>query len=376
MLDESFISPEQLNKLIEAESIEELSPSELLFSFSSDRDIQYDPGLIQTQIDPRNDEPILFNPVRSTRPQENIDTSTAPSHGVNLCPICEGQTTGILDLVELSKGHTFINKNLFPVLGLPGKDISSLRELKKSLHSVPGWGLHFVQWTSSYHDHDWQNMPLDDCVRVMKRLVAIEKKLIEIGFVVSGMNSIDHLLESWFVSIIKNVGRAVGGSVEHGHQQVIASNIVPKAIHEDAIFKKKHQTSFSEYLLSENSEDLLIRDYGSAVLMVPFFMPRPYNMILALKNHEISFMHEMSSDEITAVAAGWKEAIGIFQKIMPSMKREVAYNIVTHNSHHSGLYFEFLPFTQARGGLEHLGLSICQADAYQVADNIKKAIAD
>ena len=376
MSDESFISPEQLNKLIEAESIEELSPSEMLLSFSSDRDIKYDPGLIQTHMDPRNGEPILFNPVRSTRPQENIDTRTVPSQGVNLCPICEGQTTGILDLAELSTGHTFINKNLFPVLGLPDKDISSLRELKKSLQRVPGWGLHFVQWTSSYHDHDWHNMPLDDCVRVMKRLVALEKKLIEFGLVVSDRNSIDNLLESWFVSIIKNVGRAVGGSVEHGHQQVVAGNIVPKAIHQDAVFRGKHQTSFSEYLLSENSEDLLIRDYGSVVLVVPYFMPRPFNMILALKDNEISFMHEMRSDEITAVAAGWKEAIGIFQKIMPSMKREVAYNIVTHNSHHSGLYFEFLPFTQARGGLEHLGLSICQADAYQVADNIKKAIVD
>jgi hypothetical protein len=48
------------------------------------------------------------------------------------------------------------------------------------------------------------------------------------------------------------------------------------------------------------------------------------------------------------------------REIMPRVGREIAYNVITNNGPGAGLYFEFLPYTQEIGGVEHLGLFVCQ----------------
>ena len=53
------------------------------------------------------------------------------------------------------------------------------------------------------------------------------------------------------------------------------------------------------------------------------------------------------------------------------MDREVAYNVVTNNGPGAGLCFEFLPYTQEMGGLEHLGLYICQESPATVAAELR-----
>jgi hypothetical protein len=55
---------------------------------------------------------------------------------------------------------------------------------------------------------------------------------------------------------------------------------------------------------------------------------------------------------------------------MPAIGRETAYNITCHNGPGAGLYFEFLPYTQEFGGVEHLGIYACQADPYVVVADI------
>jgi hypothetical protein len=63
-----------------------------------------------------------------------------------------------------------------------------------------------------------------------------------------------------------------------------------------------------------------------------------------------------------AVADGWHDAMRAMHIIMPGIGRETAYNVVTYNGPGTGLYFEFLPYTQENGDFEHLGLTVCQAD--------------
>ncbi len=42
----------------------------------------------------------------------------------------------------------------------------------------------------------------------------------------------------------------------------------------------------------------------------------------------------------------------------------------------AGLYFEFLPYTQEQGGLEQLGLSICQMEPERAAQDIRGQLPD
>ncbi len=360
-----------LQDLIEFENIEDLSTDQILSSFAEDKLLKSKSEIIKTLVDPRNNEPVIYNPSRNTRPRDYQDPSSDSIPIRKECPICKGGTTGILDWKELNDGCTFINKNLFPVLSIPNKTI----EIDHSKRPQ-ALGLHFLQWTSSAHDNDWHNMAQEDCNKVMRRLAVLEKSLIRVGKEISKRNEFSGISHgnNWNVSIIKNVGAAVGGSLEHGHQQIILGNIAPQRILNNKKFLEQRGQTFSESIQSANPPELLIKDYGSAVLMVAEFMRRPFDMMLLLKDTHKSYLHELNKDELNAISRGWKEACQIFNVVQPSLSREVAYNIVTHNGPGAGLYFEFFPFTQEEGGLEHLGLPVCQADPHKIAKQIRNIL--
>lgn len=191
-------------------------------------------------------------------------------------------------------------------------------------------------------------MPASDRLIVLQRLAALEKKMMTDSDI--------------FVSIIKNFGHLVGGSLVHGHQQIAVSNIIPNRFRQDRDFQEKNRETFSAYLLRENPSELTIRDYGPAVLVTPYFMRRPYDMVLLIKDSRKSYLHSLNKSELNAVGEGWRDAIRIMLKVMPLIDKEVAYNITTHNVHGGSLYFEFLPYTQEMGGFEHLGLYLCQGN--------------
>lgn len=358
------LSREKLAALLQNSDVAELSFSELV------RLYREEPGLADFrpdgdyQIDPRNGERILFNAARARRPHDNQPSAEQPvAPPERPCAVCQGRTTGIIDVAELSEGVTFINKNLYPLL-FPAAE------------AVPGrvQGLHLLQWTSSLHDRDWHNLPLADCVVVLERLAALERLLLTSAaeeFPLEGGNPTG---ERACVSIIKNYGHLVGGSLAHGHQQIALSNIIPRRFLDNWRFEQEHGETFAAYMLRENPPQLLVHDYGPAVLLVSYFMRRPYNMLLILKETRRRYLHELSRDEIEAVAAGWRDAIRAIRDTMPRIGRETAYNVVTHNGPGAGLYFEFLPYTQEIGGYEHLGLFICQERPENVAAQLRETL--
>ncbi len=355
------IDRQTLEHICQAEDIEQLAPARLVQLF------QEEPGLAGSlpdgiyQIDPRNGDRVLFNTSRARRPHDNRPEEPAGPRPARPCVVCQGKTTGIVDLAPLSEGFTFINKNLYPIL-YPRKPEG--RTSPRFGHDSPpvAIGLHFLQWTSSFHDRDWHNMPQADRVIVLRRLAALERKLLTGAGELLPPSPADSIEAGGFVSIIKNVGALVGGSLEHGHQQIAFSNVMPRRIEDNWRFQQRHGETFSAYLLRENPAELLLRDYGPAVLLTPYFMRRPYDMLLLLKDAGKQHLHELNDQEFGAIAAGWGDAISLIRQIMPRIGRELAYNVITHNGPGAGLYIEFLPYTQETGGFEHLGLLVCQSN--------------
>ena len=343
----------KFKQLVQADSIESLSLDEIINLFLNEKDIHnYKPDAV-VRIDPRNNEKILFNPKRSARPHNYASGNISEEQ---ICPICSAQTTGVLDWAELSEGFTFINKNLYPAV-MPdideeGKQANLSMVDPSSLMDNSAYGLHFVQWTSSHHEKDWFNLPVKDCVVVMERLMALEKKLLTESKAFMPAIPVDEATSGkyGFVSIIKNVGRSVGGSMPHGHQQIVFSNVMPRRMYEHLIFKQQQRTPFSKYMLGINPKELIVHDYGRALLIVPYFMRRPFDMQLILKDTDKSYCHELDETETEAVSRGWKDATRVIHQIMADSEREVAYNVITHNGPGAGLYFEFLPYTQEEGG--------------------------
>ena len=331
-----------LANLLQAEDVETLSFPELVRLFREEITDFLPDGVYQ--VDPRNGDRIVYHSSRVLRPHDNAPSpSEMPERE---CVICRGDTTGIVDVADLSMGFTFINKNRFPVL-YPFEE-------ERQIH-----GLHFLQWTSSQHGRDWHNLPVSDCVVVMERLAALERMLL------TGAGA-------GFVVMIKNYGRLVGGSLAHGHQHIALSSVMPRHFRDNRRFEEEHRETFSAYLLRENPAELIVEDYGPATLLTPYFMRRPYDMILLLKDAGRRYLHQLTGAEIAAVAAGWHDATRAMHAIMPQIGREIAYNVIVNNGPGAGLYFEFLPYTQEIGGVEHLGLFVCQERPGRAAARLRE----
>lgn len=352
------LTTQQLKSLIETEDISQISLEALAGLVRQDEGIRRSLPDGIYQIDPRNDDRIVYVSQRSARPHDNRPEETDTAMPERPCPICQGTTTGVVDVAELSDGFTFINKNLFPVV-YPNRPLSSRRDAEAQREIE---GMHFLQWTSSYHEQDFHNMPLADCEVVMARLAALERKLLETG--------------EGHVLITKNYGYLVGGSLFHGHQQIVLSNQTPRRFLDNGRFFQTHNETFATYMLRQNPPELLLKDYGTAVLLVPYFMRRPYDMFLIMKNTNRQYLHELDDEEITAVAQAWQDGIRVMRSVMPSIGRELAYNVITNNGLGAGLYFEFLPYTQEIGGYEQLGFYACQADPDQVAKEIRMLLGE
>ena len=136
----------------------------------------------------------------------------------------------------------------------------------------------------------------------------------------------------------------------------------------------RHGQDFSAYLQASNPTSLQVHDYGPALMLVSEFMRRPYEMVLLLKDTYKRYLYEMDQSEMASIALDWKNASQVIRKLMPTMNKQVGYNVITHNGPGAGLYFEFLPYTQEQGGLEQLGLSICQMEPEQAAQGIRKQL--
>lgn len=383
------LDPQSIQALIEAKDINDLSLAQLKRIFRNEKGIQdfLPDGIYET--DPRNGDRVVFNSARARRPHDNQPVTVQEEPLDRSCLICEGRTTGIVDLAPLSEGFTFINKNLFPAfypfrhqsIELDQVFQKGTKELdhgrNPSRNSGRSSGMHFLQWTSSFHDRDWHNLPLADAVVVMERLAALERKLLSTPDSLlgeSGDPEIDSSSQKACVLITKNFGRLVGGSLFHGHQQIALSNIMPKRFKDNWRFFEQNGQVFSQFMQHINPANLMVKDYGPAVLVVPYFMRRPYNMMLLMKDSTKEYLHQLGDHELSTVAEGWGDAIRAIRQIMPRIGRELAYTVVTHNGPGAGLYFEFLPYTQEHGGFEQLGLIVCQGNPGDVASHLQEVV--
>jgi galactose-1-phosphate uridylyltransferase len=141
-------------------------------------------------------------------------------------------------------------------------------------------------------------------------------------------------------------------------------------------FETERGEFFSAYLLRENPPELAIKDYGPAILLVPYFMRRPFEMMLLVKDTSKKYLYQLSEAEFAAVAEGWHDAIRAIRAVMPQIGKEIAYNVMTNNGPGSGIYFEFLPYTQEFGGFEHLGLFVCQELPERAAVRTRELIGE
>ena len=346
---------------IDFEDIREVSYENIVGVVKKDKGItQFKPDNI-CKIDPRNSERIIYSLIRAKRPHDNKPSEVKVKE--KSCVVCDGKTTAIIDKHPLSRGFTFINKNLFPVLYPEDFGNKPFSEVGKGIKTEgeKGTGLHLLQWSSNYHDKDISNMPLSDVEIVLERLAAVE------GFLLHSKSSFMPSTKKYekeehygYVGIIKNYGRLVGGSLVHGHQQIVHTNIMPRKIKDDLDFKEKYGTRFSAFMLENNPPELTLKDLDTLRVIVPYFMRRPLDVMILFKDTCKNYLHDLCKEEIKDLSYALKTVLCAVPELMAKIGREPAYNVIFHNGPDVGLYTEIFPYTQETGGYEHLGMYLCQ----------------
>lgn len=377
----SKLTEEHLQRLIFTESLDDLNLERLIEKmWVDDGTVRYIPDST-CQIDPRDGELVVYNSSRASRLNMQTPSSEElPVDDSGNCPICQGQTTPVIDVADLSDGFTFINRNLYPIF-YPRKS-SGGESLSLPLYPDPmhigraSHGFHFLQWSSSYHHKDWHNMPLEDCVVIMQRLAALERKLLHDSNKLMPLSQkSDNQQDTYgYVSIIKNFGAAAGASLTHGHQQIGFSNIMPKRFYNNLCFRNRHEITFNEYMVRENPAGLTVLDCDHTSLLVPYFMRRPFDMLLLLKDASKRHLYELSDEQLAALTASLQSAIKAVFAIMPTMGKPPSFNLTFNTGPGAGIYIEILPQTQLRGGFEQLGLWVCQADQFEAAKTLREVI--
>jgi UDPglucose--hexose-1-phosphate uridylyltransferase len=367
------ISGEALERITEHTDVSKLGYGELVSSVRRDPEIARFAPERKCQADPRDGTRVVFAPARAAR----------GGHGdVADCPVCSGNITKIVDLVPLSRGFTFVNKNLYPIVYPDSGVVRGGRVADARAELLPdpdpAFGLHLLQWTSSEHLRDFHSMEPEDLAIVIDRLAVLEKTLLHADGsplpLVEGARDGTH--RGW-VSIIKNRGRHVGGSVRHGHQQIVHSNVQPRRIREDVEFRKSRGVTFGAYVLDLTPKPLRVARYGDAFdLVVPFFMRRPLAALLVSRETDVEHLHDLDAAGRAALAGALREITYAIALVLRRMHRPFTYNLVFHTGPIGRLYVEILPYTQEMGGFEQLGLFVCQSSPKEAAELYREAITE
>lgn len=304
---------------------------------------QHAPG-IQVRREPREGFRIVDSESRAAR------LSLDPA----LCVVCDDLTCPAVDHAELPNGDlAYLTPNLYPIV-FPFAD-----------EAAPARGVHLVHWSCLAHDGGLAAAAPEVATALLTQLAEAEAFLLHEApahYPESGDGHRGH------VSIIKNRGRRVGGSVEHDHQQILLSALRPP--------EAERTRALLQQLGAAPDPELLVEDLGGrARVLVPGFARRPLQAFVVPRTLGVGHLHHLPANELAACAAALARLCAAVDSLMTESHGEPAWNLVCHAGDGLGPVFELRAFTQPLGGYEHLGLYLCEERPASSAARLREAFA-
>ncbi|MDP2925308.1 MAG: hypothetical protein Q8N99_02975 [Nanoarchaeota archaeon] len=162
------------------------------------------------------------------------------------------------------------------------------------------------------------------------------------------------------VQVIKNIGTSIPGAHVHGPYQVACMNMFPKRINDDINFLIDKKVSFIRDFDIKNPEHLKVKDYGTMILAVPYFMKRPLEAIIYPKDFSVQWLRDLSKEQRLDLAKVTSDVSYALSLLMPARGNVFDYNFVFHTGPIGTMYIEIFPSSQRPGGFERVGLYVCQ----------------
>ncbi len=137
-----------------------------------------------------------------------------------------------------------------------------------------------------------------------------------------------------YILIFKNLGKAAGASLEHGHSQLIALPMIPKNVREEIRGAERYMSYherciFCDIIRQElgNHKERIIFENDKFITLLPLSSRFPFETWILPKEHKSSFM-EIEEEDIPFLAKILKETLGRMREVLFNPP----YNYVIHTS--------------------------------------------
>ncbi len=323
-------------------------------------------------IDPRDFEVNVYSDKRRLRPYDISEQKKKDESESNVrkdilekgeCVICKGffdsgnpTTTPVISYDNFSdESYSFTNINKFPVavpekIPIHGRIPEIFFRFNDDINSQ--FGVHLLSWATNFH-RDVHQMSSEEHVNCLENILKTQELLF------SGNGNV-----RFYSQLIKNTGGIAGCSLEHGHYQMVFSNIPSGKNISDFKFRIDNGISFAEHVRKENPSDLEIEgNYGSVRLVVPYVTEKPFELMIFPKNSGISNFRDISDERtFSGLSQAIIDCARVFYYFADFSNKPFGYNIEFHEglTKDDEMYVELIPSTQITAGLELLGYNVCQ----------------
>ncbi len=274
--------------------------------------------------DPIQKRWVIIAPERGQRPLEFLPP--APLEREAFCPFCPLHEATTPPEIYAVRGETFPNQpgwsvrvvpNKFPALRIEG-DLD--RTGVGTYDRMAGIGAHEVIIESPDHERSLADQETGQIEKVLAAFVA-------------RMHDLKKDVRLQYLMVFKNHGFRAGASLQHGHSQLIATPIVPKAIKEEMYgardhFRYKERCIFCDIVRQElDDRRRLVTENDEFLSIVPFAARFPFETWILPKRHNPSF-EDCQPHQVPHLAA-------ILKETLTRMNLSVShppYNFVIHTS--------------------------------------------
>jgi len=288
---------------------------------------------------------------RAKRPQDFIRQPVEIA--THFCPFCPGNEANtppeILAYRNGSERNTQgwslrVVPNKFPALEVE-RDLD--RQADGIYDRMNGTGAHEVIIESPEHAHTFATMPPQ---QIEKVLHAFRERVLDLRN--------DHRLK--YAMIFKNHGEAAGATMEHGHSQLIALPVVPRAVVEELkgsrdYFLIKDRCIFCDITRQEIKDQVrMVQETAQFVVISPYAARFPFETWIVPRKHNSGFEN--------APPESFAELAAAIQSLAAKLDRVLdkpSYNMVLHTAplrdqptDHYHWHLEFIPKLTKAGGFE------------------------
>jgi len=275
--------------------------------------------------DPLLDRWVIIATDRAFRPTD-IPRTVAPLPSAS-CPFCAGSEASTppeilayrpADAAANGPGWSVrVVPNRFPALMIEG---GLDREGLGLYDRMNGVGAHEVIIESPQHVADLGDLPVEQVTAV---LGAYQERILDLRK--------DPRFRS--ILVFKNLGRAAGATLEHGHSQLIALPIVPRTVADElagarAHFQAHERCIFCDVIAQERREGArLVAENDDAVALAPWAARSPFETWVLPRQHGSHF-EELPRASTRGVAALLRD---VLRRLDVALERP-SYNFMLHTA--------------------------------------------